>query len=75
MYKYKNTSESKLVIVGVGEVDAGVEFHCPREINNPNLELSGVTQEETNQVSGTAVTNTDNVVTEAVLADNGEGVI
>ena len=39
MYKYKNTTNQELVIVGVGVVMPGAVLVTDEMIDNPNLEL------------------------------------
>ena len=37
-YQYKNTTEDTLVVIGVGEVEAGKTITSSEPIENPNLE-------------------------------------
>lgn len=45
MPKYKNVSDQKLVIPGVGEVESGAEIESATELHNSNLELVGAAQQ------------------------------
>lgn len=38
-FKYQNTSDEKLAIMGIGEVEAGQFIESDQPIHNPNLKL------------------------------------
>lgn len=64
MYTYKNTSDQDLVLVGIGEVEAGGELKSAVVIENSSLKLvdapeqSTVQQPEPEAVEATPVTET-----------------
>lgn len=61
MYKYQNTSDQDLELIGLGKVKAGQTFETSKPIENPNLkslndEAAPVTAQAPVEVS----TNTNN---------------
>lgn len=50
-YKYRNTSDSELVIPNVGVVKAGQEISSETPIDNPNLEVVSLSMERREEAS------------------------
>lgn len=51
-YRYKNTTDQDLTIVGVGVVEAGKVIETDDPIDNPNLELVGDKTKKLNKEDG-----------------------
>lgn len=66
-YRYQNTSDSELVLMGFGTVAAGAEIIAERPIENPNFKYLGKVE----PVVGTQAAQ-PNAVTEATLQNNEE---
>lgn len=48
-YKYKNTTDHDLQVIGFGFVEAGGEFESAEPIESPNLELINAPQAQPEQ--------------------------
>lgn len=51
-YRYKNTTDQDLTIVGIGVVEAGKVIETDDPIDNPNLELVGDKTKKLNKEDG-----------------------
>lgn len=51
-YRYKNTTDQDLTIVGVGVVEAGKIVETQELVDNPNLDLQGDKEKKLNKEDG-----------------------
>lgn len=73
MYRYQNTSEVELTLVGFGVVAPGAEIVTSRVVENPNFKFMGEVQEQSGGQPIVGVAQPQpGAVTEGELLDNNK---